>query len=344
MVTIKDVAREAGVAISTVSYALNDSAPVKAETRERILKAVEELGYRPSTIARGLATRRTNAIGLIIPRPAGKAFSDQVLLDLLRGIGDAANGQGYNILLAFENSKDSEHDYWSIYRTKAVDGILFMSPKVNETRYYELVDRKFPFVLLGRSLERQDMNVVDIDNVVGGYQATEHLIVLGHTKIGFISPGPLSYLLSADRLQGYKQALEDYELPYNEELVAVGSFTQESGYSAMQELLQRDVQLSAVFVGDDLLALGAMEAIRAAGLRIPEDVAVLGFNDSLAARIANPSLTSVRVPTYETGFQGTEILIRNIRYPKTKPKNVVLRTDLVVRQSCGSNRKGERRS
>ena len=226
MVTIKDVAREAGVSVSTVSFAYNGTAPVAAETKERILEVIRRLNYQPNSTAKGLVTQRTNTICLLTPHPGSNFFNfsgNSIFGDLLQGVGELVDQKGYNLLIAWDGEKDKTPRALNLARQRAVDGFLFVLPAHDPNTIRELTDMRTPFVLMGRHDGEQAINTVDIDNFDASYRNTRHLIELGHESIAFISPGPLEFLVCSDRLEGYREALKDENLRYNDKYVYIGA-------------------------------------------------------------------------------------------------------------------------
>lgn len=332
MATIEDVAKAAGVAIGTVSHAINDTAPVKEETKKRIFEAIKKLDYKPNTFARGLARRKTSIIGVSVPRRSKTSAFGEQLMEQLNGIDAVASDRGYSILLSIEKDETS---YFDLYRTMTVDGMIFTLPRSSKAgEYSRLVENSVPFVLAGRCEFDSEIDVVDIDNVQSAYMATEHLIRLGHKNIACITPAPLDFLFSKDRLQGFKMAMEDYGL--NSNLLSMGYFSRQSGYEAMQILLEIRPLPTGVFIGSDLVAFGAMEAIQSKGLKIPDDIAVVGFDNLPESRSCNPPLTTVKIDFYEMGRQAAMLLLKRIEGNTEGAANVCIDTELVVRGSCGA--------
>jgi len=336
-VTSEDVARLAGVSRTTVSLVLNQvpGARIAEETRRRVLEAARELNYYPNAAARSLASRKTRTIGLILCQSPDRIFADAFLPEVIRGIGDIARERDFKVLLQSVEDVADPEAYIGLVREKRIDGIILSGPRSDDARLLQLKEEGFPIVLLGQ-LRGSGINFVDVDNVGAAKMATEHLIGLGHSRIGMITNAPLQYTASQDRLLGYRLALEENGLTYDEELVRYGDFREESGYKAMKELLALQVPLSAVFVASDLVAFGAMEAIKEAGLRIPEDIAMVGFDDIRLANYVDPPLTTVRLPAYELGARAMDMLIRMVEGEELEESQVLLATELVIRESCGA--------
>lgn len=338
MVTIKDIAREAGVSISTVSFAYNGSAPVAPETKERILEIIKRLNYQPSSTARGLVTQKTNNLCLFTPHPGTDFFNfsgNSVFADLLQGIGETIDRKGYNLLIAWNSLRDKTPRALQLARQRAVDGILFASPSYDPETIRELTELKTPFVLMGRHEGRQAMNTVDIDNFDASYRNTRHLISLGHERIAFISPGPLEFLVCADRLDGYREALAESNLRCRDDYVFIGDDRQSSGQEAMRHFWSLADRPSGIVAGRDVQALGVLKFARENGLSLPGDIAMVSFENSSLAE--ENDITSITTNLYEIGKESARLLFKIMgRKKDSAPQNIVLPSELVVRSSCGA--------
>jgi DNA-binding LacI/PurR family transcriptional regulator len=337
----QDVAKLAGVSRTTVSFVLNDVPGVKIseETRQRVLEAARELNYYPTAAARSLASGKTHRIGLILGEGQKRLSADAFLPTFLQGVTALVHQRGYLVVLQMAEDVPSHEAYARLLREQQVDGLILSGPRSDDPLLAELAGERFPLILHGR-LDDCPLPCVDVDNKAGGYQAVTHLVGLGHRRIGFISNAPLSYSGSQDRFAGYKQALAEYDIPLDRELVRTAAFLPETGRTAMEELLALPQRPTAVFVASDVVATGAMGAIQDAGLRIPEDMAVVGFDDIFLAAHLQPPLTTVRVPAYGLGWTAAQVLISLIEGDEDV-SSVVLETELVVRESCGANRSAD---
>jgi DNA-binding LacI/PurR family transcriptional regulator len=336
-VTSQDVAELAGVSRTTVSFVLNDVPGVKIseETRQRVLEAASQLDYYPASAARSLASGRTNAIGLVLCQSPNSIFADAFLPEVIHGLGEMAQGRGFRILLQSVEDVTHPEAYIDLVREKYIDGLIVSGPRYDDAQLLQLAQEGFPIVLLGQ-LNDASFSFVDVDNVGAARMATEHLIALGHRRIGLITNAPPQYTASRDRLRGYRLALEAYGLPYDDNLVRYGNFREESGYEAMTQVLALAEQPTAMFVACDLVAFGAMEAIKEQGLAIPGDIAVVGFDDVRLANYVDPPLTTVHLPAYEQGQRAADLLIRLINREEIEETQVLLETKLVIRESCGA--------
>lgn len=339
-ITSQKVAERAGVSRTTVSFVLNDvDAQISPETRQRVLQAAHELGYVPDAAARSLASGRTHILGLIICQPPDHITIDAYIHQVIYGLSEAGRQRGFRVLLEAVEDVSQPDAYIHLVRAKRIDGILLSGPRSDDNQLPALIADGFPIVLLGR-LNHKLVSFVDIDNEAAACHAVTHLVQLGHRRIGCITNGPLAYTSATERLSGYRQALCQTDLPEDEALVGYGEFEPESGYRAMQALLALPLPPTAVFVASDVVAYGAMAAIRDAGRRIPEDLAIVGFDDVPMSRYFNPPLTTVRLPAVEQGRRGGELLIDLIEGKPGAESRQVLPTQLVVRQSCGAALRG----
>jgi LacI family transcriptional regulator len=338
MVTIRDVAREAGVAMSTVSYALSGKASLKEETRARILEVAERLGYRPRS-ARSFP--RDNAaiplIAILLPGGPGEPPLDyHYLAETLRGATGAAEDFGFLVTVLYEKVKNPQFDFADVCRARNVRGILVPTPKIHDAIVNGLMAEGFPTVLCqGAPASTPGMPTVGTDDEKGGFRATEHLIILGHVRIAMLLPGPVEIQFSAARFAGYRRALDTYGIPFDESLVADGGLLENVAETAMSSLLDAPNPPSAVFAGNDTQAIGAMKAARRRGLAIPGDLAVIGFDDTTAAHQSVPPLTTMHYPDYRIASEATRMLIRTILRPEIKPESIVIPVELVIRESCG---------
>ncbi len=335
-VTIKDVAQRAGVSTATVSYVLNKTNRVGQETKQRVLDAVEALGYQPNAMAQGLVMRRTRTLGLVIPHTAEFVFSDPYFPAMLKGVTSVVSARGYYLLLSMPQSGDDFAATCSNLLTQQrVDGaVLVCTPR--EAKVVDTFSRvQVPVVLLGDSYT-SDIPFVDIDNETGSHAAAAHLIALGHRRVGCIT-GDMRYDYSVKRYRGFERALQEADL--QPAAVYMGDFTKDSGRTGVKQLLQQAPDLTALVCGNDLMALGALEALCEAGLIVPEGVSIVGFDDIPAAAEALVPLTTIRQPVVELGRQAAELLLDMIEQPGRVHRRPLLTTELVVRaSSCAPRR------
>lgn len=317
-ITMADLARETGLSKSTVSRALSGDPRVHARTRALVENLAAQLGYQPHPLASGLATNRTHTLGLTIPSPP-RSFSNPFYLEFIGGVGDLALTQGYTLFFAHnEDIFEGSHSRRSTVSAFA-DGYILTEPVLGDPRIATLLERGKPFVFLG-SVDPgddglwtgEDVIWTEADNVQGSRQVVEHLVKLGHRRIACIA-GSRGHVATGNRLQGYKEALTQAGIIVDEQLIARGDFTDEGGYQAAQHLLRHHGDVTAIFASNDLMAFGAMQAIREHGLRVPQDVSVAGFDGILTARFAAPVLTTAVQPIYELGEAAAKLLIHQIQ-------------------------------
>lgn len=325
-VTIIDVAREAGVSYSTVSRVVNNKSYVNPETRQRVLEAMHKLGYQANLAARSLASGRSNVIGLLV-----HGTISQYTGEIIRGIDDALVTAQYEMMLyTSHRQKSREVDYVNMMVRGLADGLLLLLPLDPEQYLDSLRRQGFPYVLIDRKGDSAKDSSVTAANREGVYKAIRYLIDLGHRRIGCIT-GNLDVAVAFERLDAYKQALADYHIPFDPDLVKEGDFLQPSGLANGHALLAHPTPPTAIFASSDLMALGVMDAARARGLQVPDDLSLIGFDDIPMAAVAHPGLTTVRQPLEDIGRIATEILLRAIKDPDHSPEVVVIPTELIIR-------------
>jgi len=337
--TSKDVSELAGVSRTTVSFVLNDvqDVHISSETRRRVLEAARELNYHPNAAARSLARQQAGVIGLILCQSSEHIVADPFLPGLILGLGAIPREHGFHFLIHPIEDFNLPTAYDDLFHTRRIDGAIISGPRCDDQHLRRLLEDDFPVVLHGRLVDVETY-CVDVDNVSGAMSATQHLIGLGYRRIALITNAPSQYMSSADRRHGYQMALEAAGLPYDESLVRDARFTADSGYEAMNDLLDSGVLPDALFVASDLVAMGAMLAIRERGLSVPGDIGLVGFDDVPLSAYVDPPLTTVRLPTYELGWHLGDLLIRLIHGNAPLQKAVLLETELVIRESCGAGK------
>ena len=335
-VTIKDVARIAGVSPSTVSRVIADNPRISQGTKAKVSKIMEELDFHPNAIARSLASRSTRTIGVIMPHSTEQVFVNPFFTEVMRGIGMSAHKRGYNVLFSTGSSSEEEyHSTHSLVKERRVDGLILLTSRIEDKTIEELNKNKFPFVVVGKPNRLLDVNWVDNDNHAAGYNAAQHLIELGHTSIGFIG-GEFSYVFMCERFKGYKRALDAHGIKFKKEYLSLGDFVEEGGYTAMKKLLAQKKIPTAVLAADDLMAFGAMRAIKESGLSIPKDIAVVGFNDTTLSSFIEPPLTSVEIFVYDLGYNASEILLSQLEEETEQKTHIIIPTKLIIRKSSGA--------
>jgi LacI family transcriptional regulator len=330
--TIYDVARLAGVSTATVSRALNDTGQVAEAKRIAIDAAVEQLGYRPNTIARSLVTRSTQTIALLLPEITNPFYAE-----LVTGIQQLTLERDYTMLLCTTDfDPEQEERYLRLLRAKHVDGALVDGLVLPPERIARFVEDGFPIVCLDRDVNSPAVPLVQVDNRMGARMATEHLLALGHKRIAHIMGAPAR--ISEERLLGYQGALSQAGVAPDSSLVALGNFTESGGHDAMQALLTAETGLTAVFAANDLSAIGAMNAIVASGRSVPADISIVGFDDLRLAQYTSPPLTTIRQPAGEIARHSTELLLGMIAGRKPHKLHHLFTPELVVRSSTASAR------
>jgi LacI family transcriptional regulator len=334
-VTLKDIARELGISVTTVSRALAGYDDVAESTRQRVRRMATDVGYYPNATARQLQSQRTDTLAFVIPTH-GPRFSDPFFSELLAGIGNEAARNGFDLLVSTQspNSDTERETYRRIVHGRRADGMLVVRTRQNDERIQFLHEQDFPFVAFGRTDQPFDFPYVDEDGFQGIQLITRHMVELGHRRIGFIS-APKGLMFYQARFDGYCRTLEAGGIELNSDLVAIGDMTQRSGFQAGQELLSRPEPPTAIVACNDLMAVGAMSAAQQLGLEIGCDLSVGGFDDIPLAEHVHPPLTTVRQPVYEIGRRITLMLVRLIQGYELTETQVLLSPELVVRDSSG---------
>jgi DNA-binding LacI/PurR family transcriptional regulator len=319
------VARTAGVSTTTVSRVINGVATVSEENRRRVLDAIKKLKYRPNPNAQRLASGKTNTIGLIIPRFEG-IFHSYYALQVIRGIGTAAERLGCDLLLHITDGKEPA-------KAVAVDGLLFVDIDGCEELLDRTLEQGVPTVVLNHYLEELPVSCVAIDNRTAAEQVVDYLLRLGHRDVATIT-GDLKTQAGLDRLDGFVKAMKARQLPVKDEYIKFGDFGLSSARTAMEALLALKDRPTAVFVGSDEMALEAINVALAKGVRVPEELSVVGFDDNPVAAHGRVPLTTVRQPLSEMGRRGLELLFQQVKGKKPSPAKVLLPTELIERESC----------
>ena len=329
MSTIADVAKRAGVSKMTVSRVINHSGYTSQETRERVEQAIDELGYVPNVLARSLRFKKTRTMALVLTDITNPFFTT-----LARGVEDTASEQGFSVI--FCNTDESEVDeaeYLNVLVQKQVDGLLLVPASCASKSAAFLQDRGVPFVVLDRRLPDVRVDTVRGDSEQGAYELTRHLIALGHRRIAILS-GPPEVTTSADRVAGYRRALG--EVGAAETRIYYGTFTQSGGYRMVQDALTIDPRPTALLAVNNFIAIGAVQALHEAGLRVPDDISVVTFDDLPYASIFEPFLTVANQPTYEMGRLATSLLLQRLAGEGPPDiQEIILPMELIVRRSSG---------
>ena len=335
-VTIRDVAREAGVSVATVSRVLNDSGPVSETTRHRIREIATRLRYVPDSAARSLITRRSTTVGVLLPDLHGEFFSE-----VIRGIDQTAQRSGYHLLVSGSHNDKGEIEAALRAMRGRVDGLVVMSPDIDSAALVANLPASSPVVLLNCFIDGDGFDSLTIDNFGGAEAMVRHLIAAGHRRIAFIKGAERNYD-AAERLRGYRAALADAGLEPDPALELRGDFTESGGHDAALRITRIPQRPTAVFAANDSMAIGALAALRDAGVSVPDDMAVAGFDDIPIARYMSPPLTSVRVQISEMGERAVHMLLRAIGGENQHDKQQeILPTTLVIRESCGGKQRAQ---
>lgn len=327
MPTIREVALRAGVSPTTVSHVINNTRFVSPEARQRVLEVMEVLNYRPNVLARSLRRGETRTLGLILPDSANPFFAE-----IARAIEDTAFRAGYNVIFGnSENELEKEQVYVDVLVNKQVDGIIFVASGDHSPSLEDLVRNGLPVVVVDRKLTDMEMDTVLTDNLQGGLTVVQHLLELGHRRIACIT-GPSHLTPSADRVIGYRQALETCGIAIDETIILRGDFHPRSGYQAAAEII-RQQRTTAIFLCNDMMAIGALRALAEANLRVPEDISLVGFDDIELASYLTPPLTTIRQDKTALAEAALQLLLQRIAEPGLPARTRVLPTALVVRQS-----------
>ncbi len=335
--TLEDIAKQTGVSRSTVSRVVNNHPSVKPKVRKHVLDVIQKTGYHPHAAARTLASQRSRTLGLILPHSISFFFTDPYYSFLTKGIAQACNNKNYTLALFLVSSKEDEESIFPrVCHKGMLDGVLVQSGHHGDQEIIgRLVDSNMPFIVVGRPFRFDNVSFVDIDNIDAAYNAVSHLARLGRKRIGTIA-GPTASTVGLDRIEGYRKALSERGLPLSDDLIVEGDFTEASGYAVMQKLLA--AKPDAVFAASDTMAIGALHALRDAGKKVPEDVALVGFDDIPVASQADVQLTTVRQPINQFGYQAVEALIDQIENDDRTPRRYVLASELIIRKTCGAKK------
>ncbi len=330
---LEEIGRLSGTSRSTVSRVINNDPHVSDETRRQVMDVVRRVNFQPNAAARSLAAGRTRVLGLVIPTGVASLFTDPYFPLLVQGVASACNAHDHSVMLWLAEPEYERRTIGKLMQGGLIDGVILASVLTDDPMLQALSEGDLPFVLVGRQPGNSRLSYVDVDNVNSAREAVTHLLRLGRRRVASIT-GLLNMNVGADRRDGYLAALRQRSLPVDPDLIVEGDFTEAGGYAAMQRLLP--AHPDGVFVASDLMAIGALRALRDAGRRVPEDVALVSFDDMPFAARAEPPLTTMRQPVQRTGVVAAETLIDLITNPDSQPRRILLPTDLIIRETCGS--------
>ncbi len=331
MTNIRDVAKRAGVSAITVSRAMNNSGAVNSDTRARINKAIAELHYVPNTLARSFRSKQTCLLALVLPD-----ITNPFWTTIARGVDDAASRNGFHVILCnTDESPEKEANHLSVLLQRRVDGIILAPTTDDKNKILQLKQHSMLCVLIDRRVDGSKCDTIVSNGREGSMKMTQHLLELGHRRIAIVA-GPAEIATGQERVEGYRSALAQSGIPINEDYIVRGSYNEASGYQLVKLLLELNPRPTAIFAGNNFMAVGALHALREAGLRIPEDVALAGFDDIPQGSLISPALTVVSQPAYEMGVSAAESLIARLsgKY-RGKPRDIVFDTSIIIRESCG---------
>lgn len=336
-ITIKDVAKLADVAPSTVSRVIANNPRISDKTKEKVKAAMDELGYHPNFIARSLANQSTRVIGLVLPNSTDVFFQNPFFPTVLRGLSDGANERQYALQISTGKTDDEIFEgVVQMVQGRRVDGVILLYSRTEDKVLNYLRERKFPFVVIGKPFKDVDqITYVDNDNYKASKEATNYLLSLGHKQIGFIG-GDLNFVVTIERILGFEKALREANIESNDEYIIHSEFLREGGQEAISQLLNLKNPPTALVVADDLMALGVLNTLTEMKISVPEDISILSFNNVLFSELSNPPLTSVDINIFELGYQASRSLIRLLSNENEPVRRIIVPHKLIKRVSCSS--------
>ena len=327
-ITLKMVAEKAGVSVNTASRAINNKPDISEETKKRVLRIAKELGYIRNAAAVALRTKKTRTIGVVIADNSNPFYAE-----VLNGIEVAAREKNYHIILAnTQRDYKKEEEAINLLLAKRVDGLLIAPVQDRDDDIRKLIKTNLPFVIVGRDFENIEIDVVYNDEIKGGFLATEYLIKKGHKRIALID-GFLYKSPAKGRLEGYKKALNEYGIPLDDSLISVGDINLEDGYERTRQMLGKNLNFTAIFAYNDMMAFGAMQAIKEKGLRIPEDIGLVGYDDISFSSLMDPALTTIRLNKQELGIESVKLLLSRINGNRKIAQKIMLDVDIIARKT-----------
>lgn len=332
---IDKVAKLAHVSRSVVSRVLNDHPNVSDVARQRVMEVVNKYNYKPNSLARSLATNSSHEVGVLVTQNRDEALGSAFWMQIHRGIFEECKKRGYFVSLSYVSGNKKNDLYKFVMDERRLDGYILLTQEVTDLVGRMMFDKKIPIVLVGHVPRRKKVSSVDVDNYKGGELATQHLINLGHKKIGIILAS-LDMKESKDRLSGYQQVLKDGGLAVNDEYIKVADYQFKAGYNTMLDWIKSNSDITAVFCASDTIAMGAILAATEQGKSVPGDYSIVGFDDLSFAEYTHPPLTTIRQPIFEKGKKAAELLINEIEDEEAEHAKINLEPKLVVRESCGT--------
>ncbi|MHB8072681.1 LacI family DNA-binding transcriptional regulator [Desulfosporosinus fructosivorans] len=331
--TIKDIAKLANVSWTTVSRVLNNKPDVKSETRKLILDLIEQNNFQPNAFARGISSKKSNCVGLIIPSEVDYILNNSYYAQVIRGISTEFTKKGYFLMFLYTNDTDY---LVSVFNQKRVDGFIMIRVGINDRNIVaELSTIEAPFVSTTKIIGEENLVFVDIDHYGAASMAVEHLVELGHRRIGMIA-ALNSLTNSKERIKAFHDTLNKHNIPIKEDMVEYADTSMKGGYIAMKKMLEKKVEITAVFAAGDVMAIGAMKAIKEEGKKIPEDISIIGFDDIQEAEFTDPPLTTIKQPSFLKGKKAASLLIRKLENKVHKIKSVQMNVELIIRNSTAN--------
>lgn len=336
MTTIKDISKAAGVSVTTVSRALNGYSDVSESTRQKVMRVAKELNYVPNTLARSLVMNKSQTIGLLVSGFTKSSIKDNFMVEVMAGINDFAAETNYDLVLfSTDSTKQREKTYSQLCKERRVDGVIIQGIKIDDPYLLEVVESDIPCVLIDIPIESDTVGYVTTDNILGAKKAVQHLIELGHRNIAMVN-GHDQAFVSKRRLEGYIESLKDSNLQIRNDWIVNGKFDEEEAEKATEELLINNPVITAVFCASDLMALGVIKAARNLGIRVPEDLSVVGYDDILLASYSTPSLTTIAQDKFRMGYEAGRLLVQMLE-GENHSHIVTLETNLKIRDSSIRN-------
>ncbi len=332
VITLKDVAKLAGVSTATASLALSGDARVNIKTKQKVKEVASKLNYIPNEIGRSLRVNKTDTIALVFPSSANNAFNHPYFINLVEGIMTELTKKGYHLMLSTTMNDSEEYtSYEKILRNKRADGIILWPSNVQDKNILKILESNIPFVYLNK-WHFDDVLSVTRDEEQGAYMITQHLLNSGRSNIVHLT-GDINLQVSIDRLEGYKQALSDKQLLYKKENVINGDFTKDFGAHAVEQLIKKGIKFDAIYAANDMMAIGAMEALKQLGMRVPQDVSVAGYDNIEMASYVDPPITTAYHSLKEQGKIAAETIIHAVEGKEIKQRQVVLPAKMIIRES-----------
>lgn len=333
LTTIKDIAKAAGVSVTTVSRALNGYSDVNEKTRRKIMDIAKQLNYSPNTLARGLVMKKSRTIGMLVSGMNRVSSKDNFTFEVLSGVNECISERDYDLVLfSTTTTKQREKTYSQLCRERRVDGVILQGMKIDDPYLKEVVESDIPCMLIDIPISSKSVGYVTTDNVLGAKRAVRHLIQSGHKNIGLVNGHDQAYV-SKQRLKGYMEALQEAGLQVNGQYIASGDFTEEKAEKAGTMLLKEHPELTAIFCASDLMALGVIKSAKAVGLSVPEQLSVIGYDNILLAAYSSPPLTTIAQNKFELGYKAANALIDMLE-EKSDAQVITLETELIVRESA----------